>query len=192
MVYNKGVKDIWKWAKNIKICHFWPKLSIWPNNGIFWHFWPISINLWPICYTLLETVKFFWLFKTLKIKIHFFSQNFFKGSPLWILAFPEPTFWQMRQPISILDQNCFFTWHDLGFVTNLQNHLNKVLLRTDFFQTGLTPSIPSSSRSRKDSAPSSSIAGINLATAGRSSMQPSKVFYYYFYSIVIYYTYFNF
>ena len=80
------------------------------QNMPFWCFWPISANLWPIFYTPLESVKFFWLFKTLKIKIHFFSRKFFKGSPLWILGFLEPTFLQMRQPILILDQNCFITW----------------------------------------------------------------------------------
>ena len=72
--------------KKIKICHFWSKLPIWPKNGIFWRFWPISVNLWPICYTPLESVKFFWLFRTLKSKIHFFPKNFSKGLPFefWV------------------------------------------------------------------------------------------------------------
>ena len=110
-MYNKCVKDLWKWAKNIKICHFWPKWPIWPKNGIFWHFWPISVNLWPICYTPLESVKFFWLFKTLKSKIHFFFPKFFQRVPPLDFGFSEtylrPIKLKLPMKISTLGKNFF-------------------------------------------------------------------------------------
>ena len=75
-----------KWTKKCKICLFWPNWAILPQNGIFYIFWPTFSNIWPKCHTPLESVKFFWLFETLKSKIHFFHQKFYKGSPLWILG----------------------------------------------------------------------------------------------------------
>ena len=86
MVYDIWVKCLGKWAKKCKICLFWPNWAILPQNGIFYIFWPTFSNIWPKCHTPLESVKFFWLFETLKSKIHFFHQKFYKGSPLWILG----------------------------------------------------------------------------------------------------------
>ena len=85
-MYDIWAKCLRKWVKKCKICHFGVK---WPNSakkGIFCIFWPIFPNIWPKCPTPLESVKFFWLFETLKSKIHFFHQKFYKGSPLWILG----------------------------------------------------------------------------------------------------------
>ena len=85
-VYDIWAKCLRKWVKKCKIYHFGVK---WPNSakkGIFCIFWPIFPNIWPKCPTPLESVKFFWLFETLKSKIHFFHQKFYKGSPLWILG----------------------------------------------------------------------------------------------------------
>ena len=85
-MYDTWVKCLRKWVKKCKIGHFGVK---WPNSAkkdIFCIFWPIFPNIWPKCHTPLESVKFFWLFETLKSKIHFFHQKFYKGSPLWILG----------------------------------------------------------------------------------------------------------
>ena len=93
MIYNTLVKCLRKRVKKFKIHHFWAK---WPNlskNGIFWLFWPIFSNICSKCYTLLESVNFFWSFETLKMKIHFFSKKNSKGSPLWILGNRSPTKW---------------------------------------------------------------------------------------------------
>ena len=88
MIYNTLVKSWRKKAKKLKIPHFWAK---WPN--LFWLFLPIFSNICSKCYTLLESVNFFWSFETLKMEIHFFSKKNSKGSPLWILGNQSPTKW---------------------------------------------------------------------------------------------------
>ena len=108
------MKDFRKWAKNVKISYFLPKRPNWAKNGTFWCFWPISVNLWPICYTPLESVKFFWLFKTLKSKIHFFSKKFSKGPP-----FGFRVFWNL------------FKTHKIE-ITNEDKHFGKEFLLQNF------------------------------------------------------------